>query len=712
MVGTRTSDTSKIVALDAEGLLHHTLIVGQSGSGKSFFVARLVEEIILATSARVVIVDPNGDFRAITNPNPASFTEYAGRFGTVKGKRHPDFDDAATFVATWGQRRFLGLHPNTSVLPEDQAVSLNRRLVVHWEALDEVDRDFLIRLEQPLGAQVRTGLDACVAYAQFLSEKYPTQYTDLRGLMNVADQFVARNVSLLHYPQVKDLTTEDWVGVRSTFADLLQRYTVWSSGSAESIEPRAIGLAEYVDGPFQSAAPSSQLYWDVLTLALDAARESDSLLIVDTLLARLWRNAKTAWRRATNYKIAGEDSRVPTFIIIDEAQNFAPADTSNPLRRRVTERLLQIASEGRKYGLYLILASQRPTKLHSSLVPECENSCVLRVQSSLDIRFAIDALGIEEKLARNCPSFTKGRGVVSGRWLDSDVGVDTQFIPARTVVGGGGLPDTWRVRTNPSAPFALHDPMVTVREVIMAELNAAKEPIALVELAEVVRTEFPEVERNGWLGRATFKSLLLDVGVANLLISNTGPGYAYLQGIHEAPTSWAPDSIPDGVRGALIELHRQKSTPLLGAKTFASILNTLSEIVQESVFNFTEVSRTVRDQMLKGSQRAARSSISYVIKGITFGGHRFEPDLPQDASTLAAAFVRSLRKGLQITVPLEGDALARALVHCTGEILDRDAVTRLITQASLGVKDEPITSVGGNEAVMEAIALTSPPDQA
>jgi DNA helicase HerA-like ATPase len=39
-------------------------IVAQSGSGKSFFLGRLIEEILLQTKARVVVVDPNS-FRSI-----------------------------------------------------------------------------------------------------------------------------------------------------------------------------------------------------------------------------------------------------------------------------------------------------------------------------------------------------------------------------------------------------------------------------------------------------------------------------------------------------------------------------------------------------------------------------------------------------------------------------------------------------------------------
>ena len=49
----------------AETMAHHTIIVAQSGSGKSFFLGRLVEEILLASQARVLVFDPNSDFRKI-----------------------------------------------------------------------------------------------------------------------------------------------------------------------------------------------------------------------------------------------------------------------------------------------------------------------------------------------------------------------------------------------------------------------------------------------------------------------------------------------------------------------------------------------------------------------------------------------------------------------------------------------------------------------
>src|ERR1041384_1945747 len=46
--------------------------IAQSGSGKSFFVGRLIEEIALRTHARCLILDPNADFRKIRDIEDAT----------------------------------------------------------------------------------------------------------------------------------------------------------------------------------------------------------------------------------------------------------------------------------------------------------------------------------------------------------------------------------------------------------------------------------------------------------------------------------------------------------------------------------------------------------------------------------------------------------------------------------------------------------------
>lgn len=50
------------VELDAGGFARHTFLCGQSGSGKSYALGVLIEQLLLRTGLRIVVLDPNSDF--------------------------------------------------------------------------------------------------------------------------------------------------------------------------------------------------------------------------------------------------------------------------------------------------------------------------------------------------------------------------------------------------------------------------------------------------------------------------------------------------------------------------------------------------------------------------------------------------------------------------------------------------------------------------
>src|SRR5687768_10895957 len=54
-----------LVTVSSEAIAGHTAIIAQSGSGKSFFLGRLIEEILIQTKSRCLILDPNADFRKV-----------------------------------------------------------------------------------------------------------------------------------------------------------------------------------------------------------------------------------------------------------------------------------------------------------------------------------------------------------------------------------------------------------------------------------------------------------------------------------------------------------------------------------------------------------------------------------------------------------------------------------------------------------------------
>ena len=665
-IGTFTNEPDRLATLDLGGLLHHTLVVGQSGSGKSFFVARLVEEILTRTRARVVALDPNGDFRTFSEAT-TSWSQLAARRQSLADLCLRDgltvLDEEAAFREAWSARRFVYLVADklAPLWPTNPSARVaHQRLVVHWDDLEE-EREFLLKADAGQQPNLLLGLKACQEYLTYLHAERDTA-VDLRSLIAAAESFANRRIAVgMHYEYATSLDAADWNAVRAAFFDLLRTYTLWWSQTGRTAVRRPLGLADYVDAAFaRSRGPSD---WDVLTLNLDSATREDALLAADVLLMRLWRNAKQAWRDRMAGRTSGAevDRWAPTFVVVDEAHNFAPAETGgNALRQRVSERLLQIASEGRKYGLYLILATQRPTKLHPELVPECENSCVLRVQSAAEQSFAASVLGIQESFAQTVARFTQGQGLLSGRWTHGETW-DAKAAPARTAVGGGGLGDTWKASpsTEPWWPeVAAGEPTLAptlsdVRHVIEERLRASPTPVALVDLANTVVAEKPDAgPTSQWLGTGGFKALLGRLSVPSLrLRTDIPPGLAYIEGLHEPPG--APHSEGETVRNGpdvafgppiAVRVSEAFGVPRLTSEEYAALFTAIEEhFGGEADFELSRT-RLVRDAVAAQGFAISRHAVNYVVKGIYFAGHDFSADVAQDAGTLGVAFLANVTK--------------------------------------------------------------------
>ncbi len=77
--------------------------------------------------------------------------------------------------------------------------------------------------------------------------------------------------------------------------------------------------------------------------------------------------------------------RDPILLVIDEAHNVLPAHTDDPLLAATADLGVLIAGEGRKFGLHLFVATQRPGKVHPNVVSQCDNLVLMRMNGSADI---------------------------------------------------------------------------------------------------------------------------------------------------------------------------------------------------------------------------------------------------------------------------------------------------------------------------------------
>ncbi|SCD24000.1 ATP-binding protein [Brucella inopinata] len=107
---------------------------------------------------------------------------------------------------------------------------------------------------------------------------------------------------------------------------------------------------------------------------------SEVLPFACALLGRLLLEAREMLRPDTR-------SQYPWVLVLEEAHNYArPAgkveDRGQALSRRAFER---VAKEGRKFGLSLIVASQRPSEISPTIISQCANFFSHRLQNPDDV---------------------------------------------------------------------------------------------------------------------------------------------------------------------------------------------------------------------------------------------------------------------------------------------------------------------------------------
>jgi hypothetical protein len=72
-------------------------------------------------------------------------------------------------------------------------------------------------------------------------------------------------------------------------------------------------------------------------------------------------------------------------LVCDEAHLYLPKkQDTNPVEQRAVENFERIAKEGRKYGVALLVVSQRPSDVSTTILSQCNNVISLRLTNGED----------------------------------------------------------------------------------------------------------------------------------------------------------------------------------------------------------------------------------------------------------------------------------------------------------------------------------------
>ncbi|PWC03596.1 ATP-binding protein [Agromyces badenianii] len=336
-VGVNLSPPIRPARLLAHRFNRHTFWCGQSGSGKTYALGVVLEQLIAHTALPVVVFDPNSDFVRLGELNP---------------------DASGPGAELLRQRDIRVLRPNTA-----GADPLRAR----FTAMTAEAKAAVLRLDPVVD---REEFNAAVHLRETLSEVDPgVLLPELLG----SDNPVRRALGL----RIENMGLLSW--------------EVWAGRDREAtrvIDERA----------------------DATVLDLGGFSTPDQHLVVAlSVLDELWTR---------------REERRPVLLVIDEAHNLCSPELSSPLAVAVRERIIQIAAEGRKFGLWLLLSTQRPSKVHPGIISQCDNLALMKMSSPVDLDGLATYFGYAPAaLIARSPWFRQGEALFAGG-----------FVPAPTLL--------------------------------------------------------------------------------------------------------------------------------------------------------------------------------------------------------------------------------------------------------------------------------------
>lgn len=369
------------VGLDAGGFNRHTFLCGQSGSGKTFSLGIILERLLVETDLHIVIIDPNSDFVRLGQVRPR---DEVNRFHA-----NPLSAEAYGELVERYRQAAAGLRVFRPAALSDHGED---RLQLRFGDLSPREQATVLDLD-PL--EDREEFNAFWRLLERLGHR-DYSWGEVRDAIGRDYAAEVRELGL----RIENLGIADW--------------EVWCPPG----EPSLIDALK--------ASDWRGLVLDIGTLGSSVEKQA----ICNATLTHFWKQ---------------RNRRQPVLIVIDEAHNVCPREPSSDMQAMSTEAMIRIAGEGRKFGLYLLLASQRPSKIHENVLSQCDNLLLMRMNSEVDLAHLVSILSqIPSSLMEQATKFSIGEALLAGRIVQNPI--LAKFEGRLSQEGGGDIPTAWAAR--------------------------------------------------------------------------------------------------------------------------------------------------------------------------------------------------------------------------------------------------------------------------
>jgi DNA helicase HerA-like ATPase len=439
-VGSLISRPTVPAYLDLEGFKRHVAIIAATGAGKTWASVVLIEEL-LKKGATIVVLDPHGEYTAMKRSAFKLGPGFENRVRIVKARKDQEGDiQYRVSVANMPVEELLSVAGVPTKATKIRSVIASAKTVAEYLARASGSRKWLGL--RGMSKVIQAAIDAAElarnqnlqAFARQLRRQLSLMYARRQAGSREELQRIARDFE----EKLQQLDAEDEEGelgraVRRLWL-ALSRDTEPGFGALRYIEElRRIGVYGVDSLPLTYLLQPGT----VTVVNLAGLREEVQDHLAYNILSRIF-----AARVRHVRGLEGESYPYPVVVFVEEAHRFMRPKTKGQTRSR--EISATIASEGRKFGVFLVAISQRPSRIDPDILSQLQGQIILKIVNPKDQEAVRDSSEqISQDLLENLPGLNTGEAVVVGPITPSPVMIR---LRDRVLEYGGGdlsLVEAW-----------------------------------------------------------------------------------------------------------------------------------------------------------------------------------------------------------------------------------------------------------------------------
>ena len=146
-------------------------------------------------------------------------------------------------------------------------------------------------------------------------------------------------------------------------------------------------------------------------------------------------------------------NRLPINLILEEAHRYV-AERPSRYAIDATRVFERIAKEGRKYGMFLMVSSQRPSELSTTVLSQCSNYMIHRIQNPDDLAHIRQMTPfISESVLKRLPSLPKQHALIFGNSVNLPTTFRVRDVDPKPKSDDAPIRDLWFIPPDATLPL-------------------------------------------------------------------------------------------------------------------------------------------------------------------------------------------------------------------------------------------------------------------